>query len=121
MLLATRQRFVYTTPIMSGNLISIDISHINLPDLFRIVEEVNSTKQPRMLKRDRTHVAMLMPVRTAIQRSHLHKRFIWTHYDPKRVRAALQTSAGALQGVDRAELLNDLASQRGQESSGRSF
>ncbi len=121
MLLATRQRFVYTTPTMSGNLASVDISHLKLSDLLRLVEKVKTTKTPRILKRDREPVAMLLPVGTAVQRSHPQKRTIWTHYDPKRVRAALKTSAGALQGVDRAELLSDLASQRSQESSGRPF
>ncbi len=91
---------------------------MKLPDLYRIVEEVKTTKTPRILKRDNETVAMLMPVGTAVQRSH-PKRTIWTHYDPKRVRAALKTSAGALQGVDREALLSDLAVQRGQESTGR--
>lgn len=106
---------------MSSNLTSVDISTLKLPDLFRLVEEVKATRTPRILKRDSEPVAMLMPVGAAIQRSHPHKRSIWTHYDPKRVRAALKQSAGALQGVDRAELLTDLASQRGQESTGRLF
>ena len=106
---------------MSGNLTSININNMKLPDLIRIVEEVKKTRTPRILKRESEPMAMLMPVGTATQRSHPHKRSIWTHYDPKRVRAALQTSAGALQGVDRAKLLSDLAGQRSQESSGRSF
>jgi hypothetical protein len=64
---------------------------------------------------------MLMPVGVTVQRSHPHKRSIWTHYDPLRVKAALHHSAGALQGVDRNELVRDLAEQRGQESRGRTF
>jgi hypothetical protein len=106
---------------MSTNLTSIDINHMKLPDLYRIVEEVQTTKTPRILKRDSEPVAMLMPVGTAVQRSHPQKRTIWTHYDSKRVRAALQSSAGALQDVDREALLSDLAVQRGQESTGRVF
>ena len=98
----------------------IDIT--NMPDLVRIAEEVEATKTPRELKRANKTIAVLMPAGAPIHRgSHLHKRNIWSHYDPKRVRAALQASAGALQGVDRAELLSDLASQRSQESSGRAF
>ena len=108
----------YNSSAMSTNLTSIDINSMKLPDLYRIVEEVKTTKTPRILKRDNETVAMLMPVGTAVQRSH-PKRIIWTHYDPKRVRAALKTSAGALQGVDREALLSDLAVQRGQESTGR--
>ena len=104
---------------MSTNLTSIDINSMKLPDLFRIVEEVKTTKTPRILKRDREPVAMLMPVGTAVQRGYPQKRTIWTHYNPQRVRAALKTSAGALQGVNREALLSDLAIQRGQESTGR--
>ncbi len=109
----------YTTSTMSTNLTSININSMKLPDLFRIVEEVNTTKQPRILKRDSEPVAMLMPVGTAVHRNSPQKRTIWTHYDPKRVKAALKTSAGALQGVVREALLSDLAVQRGQESIGR--
>ena len=104
---------------MSSNLTSVDINHLKLADLFRLVEDVKATKTPRILKRDSEPVAMLMPVGAAIQRSHPHKRSIWTHYNPMRVKAALQQSAGALQGVDRNELVRDLAEQRGQESRGR--
>jgi hypothetical protein len=103
---------------MSTNLTSIDINTLKPSNLFRIVEEVNTTKTPRILKRDSEPVAMLMPVGIAVKRSHPQERTIWTHYDPNRVRVALQTSAGALQGVDREESLNDLAVQRGQESTG---
>lgn len=106
---------------MSDNLTSVDISTLKLPDLFRLVEEVKTTRTPRLLKRDREPVAMLMPVGAAIQRSHPHKRSIWTHYNPMQVKAALHQSAGALQGVDRTELLRDLAEQRSQESRGRTF
>jgi hypothetical protein len=58
-------------------------------------------------------VAMLMPVGATLQRSHPHKRSIWTHYNPMRVKAALHQSAGALQDVDREGLLSDLTRQRG--------
>jgi tRNA(fMet)-specific endonuclease VapC len=106
---------------MSGNLTSVDISTLKLPDLLRLVEEVKATRTPRILKRESEPVAMLMPVGATIQRSHPHKRSIWTHYDPLRVKAALHQSAGALQGVDREELIRDLASQREQKSTGRPF
>ena len=106
---------------MSGNLTSIEITTLKPSDLFRIVEEVKATKTPRILKRDSEALAMLMPVGTAVRRSRPQRRTIWTHYDPKRVRAALKTSAGALQGVDREQLLRDLAVQRGQQSTGRPF
>lgn len=40
----------------------IDIS--GMPELVRIVEEVKTTKQPRILKRDSEAVALLMPMHT---------------------------------------------------------
>ncbi len=105
---------------MSRHIIPIDAS--NLPDLLRIAEEVQATKTPRLIKRDGETLAMLMPARvTGKYESHPQKRNIWSHYDPQRVRAALKQSAGALQGVDRKELLRDLAAQRSQESPGRVF
>lgn len=109
---------------MSRNLAPIDLSHLNKlndwPRLIEEVKEVSTTKKPRILKVHSETLAILMPVGTG-QRSYRQKRTIWTNYDPKRVRAALKTSAGALQGVDREELLSDLAVQRGQESTGRPF
>jgi hypothetical protein len=54
---------------MSRNLTPIDINTIStLPDLLRLVEEVNTTKQPRLLKHENQTVAMLMPVGTAATR-----------------------------------------------------
>jgi hypothetical protein len=50
---------------MTSDLTPIDIS--NLPDLIRLAEEVNTTKQPRLLKRDRQTVAVLMPVGSAVK------------------------------------------------------
>lgn len=106
---------------MSRHIIPIDAS--NLPDLLKAAEEVNSTKTPRLIKRHGETLAMLMPVGAVVQRraDHLHKHTIWTRYDPQRVKAALKQSAGALQGVNREELLRELTSQRSQESTGRTF
>ena len=53
---------------MAAHPTPIEITHLNtLNDLFHLVEEVNSTKQPRILKRDNETVAMLMPVGTTIK------------------------------------------------------
>ncbi len=41
---------------------------------------------------------------------------IWADYDPKLTRLALQKTAGALEGVDREELLNDIHLARQQAS-----
>ena len=105
---------------MSRHIIPIDAS--NFPDLLKIAEEVNATKTPRLIKRNGESLALLMPTGAVGKRAiHLHKRTIWTHYDPDQVKAALKESAGALQGVDRKELLHDLADQRSQESTSRLF
>ena len=105
---------------MSRHIIPIDAS--NLPDLLKVAEEVNTTKTPRLIKRNGETLALLMPTgRIKKRRTHLQKRTIWTHYDPQRVKAALRDSKGALQGVNREELLSELAEQRRQESTGRLF
>ncbi len=44
---------------------------------------------------------------------------VWAGYDPERVRDGLQRSAGALRGVNRDQLLTDLAEQREQDSRSR--
>ena len=102
---------------MSRQIIPIDAS--NLPDLLKVAEEVNMTKTPRLIKRNGENLALLMP--TGQKTAHPQKRTIWTQYNPQKVRAALHQSKGALQGVNREELLSDLATQRGQESTGRLF
>jgi hypothetical protein len=105
---------------MSRHIIPIDAS--NLPDLLKVAEEVNTTKTPRLIKRNGQTLALLLPAGRGEKRKNpQQKRTIWTHYDPEKVRAALHQSKGALQGVDRQELLRDLATQRGQESTGRPF
>ena len=62
---STNQAAIYYNAAVMRTLTPIDIS--NLPDLLRIAEEVQTTKTPRILKRDREPVAMLMPVGTAIK------------------------------------------------------
>jgi len=44
----------------------IDISHI--PDLVRIVEDMKDAKEPRILKKGSSPVAMLMPMKTPAER-----------------------------------------------------
>ena len=102
---------------MSRHIIPIDAS--NFPDLLKVAEEVNTTKTPRLIKRNGATLALLLP--TGQKTAHPQKRDIWTHYDPEKVRAALHQSKGALQGVNREELLSELAEQRRQESTGRLF
>ncbi len=45
-------------------ILSIDIS--NNPDLLRIVEEVKTSRKPRLLKKDSETLAVVMPVGTAV-------------------------------------------------------
>jgi hypothetical protein len=44
---------------------------------------------------------------------------IWASYDPGKVQEALRQSAGALKGVDREQLLQNIHAAREQESRGR--
>lgn len=44
---------------------------------------------------------------------------IWENYDPERALRAIHKSASAFRGIDRDQLLADLAAQRGQDSGGR--
>src|SRR6266581_1540228 len=105
---------------MSRHIIPIDAS--KLPDLLKVAEEVNTTKTPRLIKRNGESLALLLPTGAGAKRTYPHqKRTIWTHYNPAQVKAALKQSAGALQGVNKEELLSDLAGQRGQKSTGRLF
>jgi len=94
----------------------IDIT--NIPALRRIVAEMKNAKQPRLLKQDSKLVAMLMPMGTVLEQ---HTQDIWKNYRPDKVRQALKQSAGMLSGVDKKELLADIANARSQETHRRSF
>ncbi len=54
---------------MTTNPIPIDIS--NMPDLIRLTEEVELTKKPRILKRHKKTVTILIPTSTRGQRTHV--------------------------------------------------
>src|SRR6266542_6331087 len=95
---------------------AIDIAQ--LPDVLRIAEEVRNTQQPRVLRRNSEDLAVVMPITPAKAvpgsetEAHIWSDVgvqdpttIWADYDPKRVKAALRQSAGALAGVDREALL----------------
>src|SRR6266702_3536225 len=57
--LSNQAKICYTPPTMSRSLTPIEISSI--PDLVRLVEEVQATQTPRELQRDQKTVAVLMP------------------------------------------------------------
>jgi hypothetical protein len=102
--------------IMNKYITPIDITTI--PELQRIVEEMKNTKQPRLLKQNSETVAMLMPMGTVLEKS---TEDIWEDYNPKKVRFALKQSTGTLEGVNRKQLLEDIAHERTQEIHGHSI
>jgi|GEM_PF-2872417 len=93
------------------NFTPIDIT--NIPALRRIVAEMKHAKQPRLLKQDSETVALLLPLETVREQD---IQTLWKNYHPKKVQAAIQQSAGALTGVNREQLLADIADARTQES-----
>jgi hypothetical protein len=118
---------------MAHELPSIDIS--DQPELVRLAEEVRATNRPRVLRRDGEDLALLVPLGSgpAVSEESLgapeariwadvgirNPHDPWAGYDPERIRAALRRSAGALAGVDRDALLEDLAAAREQDTRGR--
>ena len=117
---------------MAKDIERIDISHT--PELLRLAEEVQRSKQPRILRRDREDVAVVFPVtaKTAAGRREqvIEARIwadagmtdpadVWADYDPDSVQAALQQAAGALAAIDCDELIEDVYRARGQDSTTR--
>jgi hypothetical protein len=117
---------------MTGGLKAVDVS--NSPELLRLAEEVERTRQPRVLRRDRQDVAVVLPLtaRTAHGRREqtieaqiwadagiASPSDVWADYDPIVVRAALQQARGALAGVDRDQLLRDICEAREQDPTTR--
>lgn len=98
---------------ITHNVKYIDIA--NTPELARLAEEVRQTQEPRMLRRGSQDVALVLPISSARPTA----QSIWAGYDPDRVRAALEASAGALAGVDLQNLLADIQAEREQASAGR--
>ena len=58
---------------MSRHLTPIDIS--KFPDLIRIVEDMKDAKEPRILKKGSAPVAMLMPMKTPVERHNTIESF----------------------------------------------
>ena len=71
-------------------------------ELARLLDEANET--PLLLEKD----GVLYQVTPS------GREDLWTGYDPKRVRAGLKESAGALSGVDTEQLLADIHASREQ-------
>ena len=83
----------------------IDIS--DMPELLAIVEEVQATRRPRVLRRDSTDVAILIPV--PVKTKHARSRAT----DPD---AALSAAGSWKDLVDADALKAQLADERGSRS-----
>jgi hypothetical protein len=117
---------------MAKGLRQIDVSR--KPELLRLAKEVRRTKQPCILRRGHEDIAIVVPVGTgtvADRREQVTEAQIWADagvtgpadlwadYDADIVRTALQQARGALAGVDREELLEDLRGARAQDTKTR--
>jgi hypothetical protein len=90
---------------MTTNPTPIDIS--NMPDLMRLAEEVEMTKKPRKLIKDKKTVAILMPTGTSLSPK---KKRSKTKADYETFRAAF----GSWSDVDTEALLKNIYTDRRQ-------
>ena len=88
---------------MTTNPTPIDIS--SNAELLRLAEEVEATKKPRELKRDRKTLAILMPV-TASAKGKKKRAITKVDY------AAFRAAFGSWKDVDTKALLNDIYADR---------
>lgn len=114
---------------MARELKHIDIS--STPELLRLAEEVQRSRRPQVLQRDREDLAAIIPLtaRTPLGRREqlieaqiwadvgvTDPTDVWADYDPAAVGAALQQAQGALAGLDHDELIRDLYEARDQDT-----
>lgn len=120
---------------MARELKHVDVT--NLPELLQLAREVQRTREPSVLHGDREDLALVIPLRQGRLARPLREQLIdaeiwtdagatnpgdpWANYDPERVKRALGQSAGALTGVDRDALVQDIEEAREQETPGRPF
>jgi hypothetical protein len=83
------------------NLFTFQGIYHNHPDLLRLAEEVNTTKSPRKLMRDKETLAVIMPVATTRQSK---KKRAKTKADF----AAFKSAAGSWSDVDAEKLIADI-------------
>jgi len=81
-------------------------------ELGKVLSEAQLAGQPVVLEVN-GHAYRFTPQARSIQDDP------WKDYDPQRARTALAESAGALQAVDREQLLRDIYDARSQDSHGR--
>ena len=99
-------------------------------DLRRILDDVSRDGVPRMLEENGKALAVVarpedVPGDTseAPKKAEKEQKIrliregedIWAGYDAEKVRAAILTAAGALEGVDRDQLLRDIREGRGHD------
>jgi len=85
----------------------IDIS--NVPELLSIVEEVRTTKEPHILRRDSEDVAVLMPVTSTLRRRAKRAK---TKADYE----AFRSAAGGWKDVDTDTLIANIYEDRRQSN-----
>ena len=81
----------------------IDVS--NVPELLRIAEEVRSTNEPRLLRRDHEDLAIVVPAARYV-RSRARR------LKPKANYEAFRSAAGGWKDVDTDKLLADIYADR---------
>jgi hypothetical protein len=88
---------------MRRNLKRIDINTIS--DLRSLAEEVRTTKEPRVLRRDSEDIAILMPITSPIRRKA-------KHHKTKADYAAFHSAAGGWKDVDTDTLIKNIYEDR---------
>ena len=117
---------------MARRLQSLDIT--NTPELLHLAEEVQRTRQPRVLERGGQAVAVVVPI-TAKNRIARREQVIeteiwadagvidaadvWASYDPGQVEAGLKAAQGALASSQPEELIREIYEAREQDASTR--
>lgn len=85
-----------------------NLKHINIDDvsdLLSLAEEVRTTKEPRVLRRDSEDIAILMPVTSPIRREIKRKK-------TKADYAAFHSAAGGWKDVDTDTLIKNIYEDR---------
>jgi hypothetical protein len=89
---------------MTRELRPIDVT--NVPELLRLAEEVCSTNEPRVLRRDSEDLAVVMPLRRAATKRRVRRATTAADLE------AFRTAAGSWKDVDDDAFLQDVAESR---------
>ena len=100
---------------MAEVLKSIDVS--NLPELLSLAEEVRTTREPRVLRRDAEELALLIPVSSRLRTTKASTGRRWpSPEEVARSRAGIEAAAGSWSDVD-ADALKSYIRERHSASS----